>query len=258
MTASVNRWKITIEYHGAPFHGWQYQPDVPTVQEAIQTAIFKFCQQNIIIQGAGRTDAGVHARGQVAHFDLDYPRGIDEYAMARAINAHLRPAPISIINAQIVRDDFHARHSAVNKLYIYKMMNRRGFLAIDQGQYFYVNKPLDVNAMHDAAQILVGQHDFSTFRDGQCQAQSPVRTLDRLDVSARKVDEYGGQEVFIHAEARSFLHHQMRNITGTLVLVGTGKWRVDDVKTALSARDRRAGGPTAPADGLYLMRIDYP
>lgn len=253
----MQRWKITIEYNGAPYHGWQRQVDVPSVQEAIENAIKDFCQQNITIHVAGRTDAGVHARGQVAHFDLDYKRPIDGYDLIKAINAHLRPQPVSILKAEPVSDDFHARFSAKNKLYTYRIVNRTGFLALDQGLVWHVKKPLDTTAMHEAAQVLIGHHDFSTFRDSQCQAKNPMRTIDRLDVYTHSTDGCGGTEIRIDAEGQSFLHHMVRNITGTLALVGEGKWNKDDVRNALEAKDRTAGGPTAPPDGLYLMRIDF-
>lgn len=254
----IKRWKITIEYHGGPFSGWQRQPNVPSVQQTIEEAITRFCQQEIPIQAAGRTDAGVHARGQVAHFDLDYgDREIDGYDLAKAINAHMRSAPVSITKAEEVDSEFHARFSATNKLYQYRIINRPGFLALDEGLAWHFKRPLDAEAMHDAAQVLLGHHDFSTFRDSQCQAKNPVRTLDRLDITSRPYDEYGGIEIRIEAEAMSFLHHQMRNITGTLALVGEGKWTKEDLRAALEAKDRTKGGPTAPADGLYLMRVDY-
>ncbi len=255
----MTRWKLTIEYKGSAYSGWQRQNDVASIQQAIEEAIEKFCQQEITIFGAGRTDAGVHARGQVAHFDLDYgTREIDGFDMAKAINAHLRPAPISITRAEEVRGDFHARFDATNKLYQYRIINRQGFLGIDQGLAWQIRRPLDFSAMHEAAQVLVGKHDFTTFRDSQCQAKSPIKTLDRLDVTARQYDEQGGVEIHIETEAQSFLHHQVRNFVGSLALVGEGKWNKDDVVKALAAKDRCAGGPTAPHDGLYLMRIDYP
>lgn len=255
----LQRWKIVIEYHGAGYHGWQRQDGLPTVQEAIETALHKFCQQNIRLHAAGRTDAGVHARGQVAHFDLDYgTRDLTGFDLAKAINAHLRPQPVSVVAAMPVSSDFHARYHAVNKLYQYRIINRPGFLALDRGLAWQYKKSLDIAKMQEAAQNLVGHHDFTTFRASNCQAKSPVRTLDRLEVRMCPYDSYGGQEVIIEAEGRSFLHHQVRNMVGTLALVGEGKWSPDDVKTALAAKHRAAGGPTCPPDGLYLMRIDYP
>lgn len=255
---SLKRWKIIIEYRGSDYYGWQKQPDVPTIQGVIEEAIQKFCQQQINVHAAGRTDAGVHARGQVAHFDLDYgDRPLDGYGLAKALNAHLLPHPISIIGAEEVAPDFESRFAAKNKLYLYRIINRPGFLALERGLAWQVKRPLDVDAMHDAAQILIGHHDFSTFRDAQCQAKNPERTLDRLDVTSRPYDPADGLEILVEAEAMSFLHHQVRNIVGTLSLIGEGKWTKADLKTALEARDRTKGGPTAPADGLYMMRVEY-
>lgn len=256
---SATRWKLTIEYKGAPFCGWQRQEDgIPSVQQAVEDAIYGFCQQRLTIHVAGRTDAGVHARGQVAHFDLDYgDRPLSGFDLAKALNAHLRPQPVSIIHAEITAPDFHARYSAVNKLYLYRIINRPGALALDDGLAWHCRKPLDAAAMHEAAQILTGHHNFSTFRDAQCQAKSPERTLDRLDITAHDYDGNGGAEIRIETEARSFLHHQVRNMVGSLALVGEGKWTKGDLKAALEARDRTRGGQTAPPDGLYLMRVDY-
>lgn len=252
----MTRWKITIEYDGRNYAGFQRQPDIETVQGEIEKALYKFCQQDITITVAGRTDAGVHAKGQVAHFDLDYgDRSLNGFELAKAINAHLIPQPIAVIDAEKVSDDFHARFSATNKLYTYRIINRPYGLALDQGLAWWVKKPLDVIAMNDAAQILIGQHDFTTFRDSCCQAKSPVKTLDNLTIEATEI--LNGQEILFHVEGRSFLHHQVRNIVGTLSLVGEGKWTKDDVQRALEAKDRTAGGPTAPPDGLYLVRIGY-
>ena len=254
------RWKITIEYNGTPYAGWQRQDgDIATVQTTIETAIKAFCQQDIIIAAAGRTDAGVHARGQVAHFDLDYgDRPLGGYELAKAINAHLRGQPIVITAAEAVNADFHARFSAMNKMYLYRILCRTAVPVLDAGLVWHTRRPFDAVAMHDAAQILVGRHDFSTFRDSQCQAKGPEKTLDRLDVAAFPYDDQGGIEIRIHAEARSFLHHQVRNMVGSLAMVGDGRWSAGDLKAALDARDRTVGGITAPASGLYLMRVDYP
>ena len=255
----MTRWKLTIEYNGAEYYGWQRQPEeFPTVQREVERAITAFCQQEIEVQASGRTDAGVHARGQVVHFDLDYgDRALDGYGLAKALNAHLRPAPIVVVDAVAVDDDFNARFSAKNKLYHYRIVNRGAFLALEAGLALHVRRPLDVVAMDEAAQILIGQHDFTTFRDAECQAKSPVRTVDKISVTARDYDGFGGREVVIAVEAMSFLHHMVRNIAGTLIYVGEGKWSAEDVRNALAAKDRRKGGPTAPAEGLYMMRVDY-
>ncbi len=255
----MTRWKITVEYDGTAFAGWQRQEEsIPSIQAAIELALKKFCQQDITIHVAGRTDAGVHAMAQVAHFDLDYgDRPLSGADFAKALNAHLRPQRISIINAERAAPDFHARFMAVNKLYRYRIVNRPAFLTFDHGFAWQIKKPLDAEAMHRAAQIFVGHHDFTTFRDSGCQSRSPEKTLDRLDVASRSYDAHGGREILIEAEGRSFLHHQVRNMTGTLALVGEGKWTPDDVRAALAARDRTKGGPTAPPDGLYLVRVDY-
>jgi tRNA pseudouridine38-40 synthase len=254
----MTRYKLTIEYKGTDYSGWQRQVDRPTIQQEIEEAITKFSSQQAPIQVAGRTDAGVHARGQVAHVDFaDFKKPMQPFEILKAINAHLRPRPISIIAVEQVHDEFHARFDATNKLYRYHIVNRQGFLALDREQVWHVRKPLDVQAMDSVAKILLGKHDFTTFRDSECQANSPIRTLDRLDVTARPYDDHGGQEIFIEAEGQSFLHHQVRNMVGTLSLVGEGKWSAQDVRAALEACDRTKGGPTAPADGLYLMRVDY-
>ncbi len=255
----MTRWKLTVEYVGTNYSGWQRQePGTPSVQAAIENAIKKFCQQDITIHAAGRTDAGVHAKGQVAHFDLDYgTRQLSGLDLAKALNAHLRPQPVSVIKAEPVSADFHARFDARNKLYRYRILSRPAFPAFDQNMVWHLWRPLDVNAMLGAAQFLLGHHDFTTFRASECQAKSPERTLDRLEIFERSYDESGGREIIIEAEARSFLHHMVRNMVGTLALVGEGKWQPGDVKTALEARDRTKGGPTAPAEGLALVRVDY-
>jgi len=254
----MTRYKLTIEYKGSDYAGWQRQDGVPTVQQAIEEAIHAFSQQAVTIYGSGRTDAGVHARGQVAHVDLDeFSKPMEEFEVAKAINAFLRPQPISIVKAEIVADDFEARYHATNKLYQYRILNRPSFPAIEQGLVWHVKRELDVEAMQKAAQILVGHHDFTTFRDSQCQAKSPEKTLDRLEVKTQPYDECGGRQITFEAEARSFLHHQVRNMVGTLTLVGEGKWNTEDAKKALEAKDRTKGGPTAPAEGLYLVRVDY-
>lgn len=257
----MTRWKITLEYDGRPYSGFQKQPDRATVQGEIEKALYKFCQQNIPIVTAGRTDAGVHAKGQIAHFDLVYEkadgteRPLSEFGMAKALNAHLTPQPIVVLKAEKVSADFHARFGAKKKLYSYHIINRPYGLALDQGRAWWRKSKLDVAAMREAAKPLIGHHDFTTFRDAECQAKSPMRTLDDLTIESH--DIMGGQEIIIHARGMSFLHHQVRNIVGTLTLVGEGKWQAADVKTALEAKDRKVGGPTAPADGLYLINIDY-
>lgn len=254
----MTRYKLTIEYRGTDYAGWQRQDDVPTIQQAIEEAIEKFYAQAAPVQCAGRTDAGVHARGQIAHVDLnEFSKPMDEYAILKAINAHLRPQPISITGVEIMDDKFHARFDAVNKLYHYRIINRPAFLALDNGLAWQEGRPLDVEAMQEGAKHLLGHHDFSTFRDSECQAKSPIKTLDRLEIKTREYDTCDGHEIIIAAEGKSFLHHQVRNMVGTLVQVGLGKWQPEDVKTALNAKDRTKGGPTAPADGLYLMRVDY-
>lgn len=252
------RWKLIIEYDGRGFSGWQRQDDVPTVQQAVEDAIFAFCQQRITVFVAGRTDAGVHARGQAAHLDLEYDKKeMTGYDLLSALNAHLRPQPVSVIAAEPVASDFHARFSAVNKMYLYRVLCRPAPPVLEAGLIWHVRRNLDVQAMREGASHLLGHHDFTTFRDSQCQAQSPIKTLDRLDIEESAYDECGGREIRFIVEGRSFLHHQVRNMVGTLVLVGEGKWAPDDVATALAARDRTKGGPTAPPDGLYLTRVDY-
>jgi len=245
----VPRYKLTVEYDGAPFAGWQVQADVLTVQGLLAAAVEAFCGEKAPVQGAGRTDAGVHARGQVAHVDLsrDWPTD----TIRDALNAHLRPHPVAILAAEHVEDDFNARTSAVKRHYLYRIINRRADLTLDAGRAWRVPRPLDAGAMQMAAQRLIGKHDFTTFRAAECQAKSPVKTLDRLDV------ERAGEELNVLASARSFLHHQVRSMVGSLVLVGEGKWGADDLSRALQARDRAACGPVAPPDGLYLMQVDY-
>ncbi len=261
---SMQRWKLTIEYKGTNYSGWQIQPNVPSVQETIQTALKKFCQKDIKLTVAGRTDAGVHAMGQVAHFDLDYTnadgteRCLKEFELPKAINAYLLNQGISIIKAERVAPDFHARFDALNKLYRYRLINRAAPLAVEKGLAWQHRLGLDVEAMREGAKHLLGKHDFTTFRDSECQAKSPVKTLDRLDINIRDYDGQGGKEVIFEVEGKSFLHHQVRNMVGTLAEVGKGKWQPTDIKTALEAKDRTKGGPTAPSDGLYFVRVDYP
>jgi tRNA pseudouridine38-40 synthase len=243
------RYKLTIEYDGTPFVGWQVQDNGVSVQGILTDAIAAFAGERGAVQGAGRTDAGVHALGQVAHVDLT--KTWDGDTVRDALNAHLRPHPIAVLAAERVADDFDARFSATKRHYLYRIVNRRADLALDQQRAWRIGRPLDRGAMHEAAQLLVGRHDFTTFRAAECQAKSPVKTLDRLDVTQN------GEELHIAAAARSFLHHQVRSMVGSLVHVGEGKWRADDLARALAARDRAACGQVAPPQGLYLRRVEY-
>ena len=243
------RYKLLIEYDGTPFAGWQIQANGSSVQGVLAAAIEAFCGERVHVQGAGRTDAGVHALGQVAHVDL--VKEADPETLRDALNAHLRPHPIAVLEAAVVAQDFDARFSATRRHYLYRIVNRRADLAIDRARAWRIARPLDAQSMRAAAQHLVGRHDFTTFRAAECQAKSPVKTLDRLDV------ERSGDEVRIEAAARSFLHHQVRSMVGSLALVGEGKWQPDDVARALAACDRSACGPVAPPDGLYLVRVEY-
>jgi tRNA pseudouridine38-40 synthase len=243
------RYRLTLEYDGGPFIGWQRQASGPSVQAALEAALAKFVGEAPEVVAAGRTDAGVHALGQVVHFDL--ARVWDPCRICDALNYHLRPDPVVALAAAEAQDDFHARLSAVKRSYLYRILNRRAPPALDAGRVWPVEKALDAEAMHDAAQLLVGHHDFTSFRASICQARSPVKTLDRLAVRR------AGEEIHVDAVARSFLHHQVRNLVGTLVQVGLGRWTRDDVAAALAARDRRAAGPTAPPGGLYLVAVAY-
>ncbi|HVO16031.1 MAG TPA: tRNA pseudouridine(38-40) synthase TruA [Alphaproteobacteria bacterium] len=244
------RYRLTLEYDGRAFVGWQRQDNGPSVQAALEAAIRKFCGESATVHAAGRTDSGVHALGQVVHVDLVKEAPTD--TVRDALNAHLRPAPVAVLDAAAAAPDFHARFSAIERRYRYRIVNRRAPLALDIGRAWHVSVPLDAAAMHGAAQLLVGNHDFTSFRAAECQAKSPVKTLDALDV------ERIGDEITIATRARSFLHHQVRNMVGTLKLVGEGKWAADDVAAALAARDRAKSGPTAPAEGLYLVAVRYP
>ena len=246
----MTRWRVRIEYDGGPYVGWQRQKNGPSIQQSIEEAVFRFCGEHTRVYGAGRTDAGVHAMGQVAHIDIERPTTAD--TVRDAINAHLRDEPISIVEAVAAAEGFHARISARERVYLFRILNRRPPPAIDQGRVWHIPWDLDADAMHEAAQCLVGTHDFTSFRATVCQARSPVKTLDVLDV--RKA----GEEIHFHARGRSFLHHQVRNIVGTLERVGAGKWTAADVSTALDARDRAAAGATAPPDGLSLVSVTYP
>jgi len=243
------RYKLTIEYDGTPFRGWQVQNDDPTVQGALQAAAKALSGEDVLVYGAGRTDAGVHALGQVAHLDLTKSFRADQ--VRDGLNAHLRPHPIGVLAVEVVDQSFEARFSAIRRHYRYRIINRRADLALDLGRAWRVPKPLDTAEMHRAAQCLVGKHDFTTFRAMECQAKSPEKTLDVLDVAR------AGDNVTITTSARSFLHHQVRSIVGSLAWVGEGRWSADDLKAALEARDRATCGPVAPPEGLYLVRVDY-
>jgi tRNA pseudouridine38-40 synthase len=243
------RYKLTIEYDGTPFRGWQVQNDDLTVQGALQAAAKALSGEHVLVYGAGRTDAGVHALGQVAHLDLTKAFRADQ--VRDGLNAHLRPHPIGVLAVEIVDESFEARFSAIRRHYRYRIVNRRADLAIDLGRAWRVPKPLDTGEMHRAAQYLVGKHDFTTFRAMECQAKSPEKTLESLDVARN------GDDVTVTTSARSFLHHQVRSMVGSLVWVGEGRWSADDLKAALDARDRAACGPVAPPDGLYLVRVEY-
>ena len=244
------RYKLTLEYDGTGLLGWQRQPDGDTVQSLLEAAAEKLTGQYVFVQGAGRTDAGVHATGQTAHLDL--PRDYAPHQVCGSLNFHLRPAAISVLAAERVPDEFHARLSAIGRAYLYRILNRRSPPALERGKVWHLGVPLDTDAMAEGARHLLGHHDFTSFRASFCQAKSPVKTLDRLDV------ERVGDEIRIVVKARSFLHHQVRNMVGTLKLVGAGQWRPEQVKAALEARDRAAAGPTAPPDGLYLTEVRYP
>ena len=243
------RYKLTIEYDGRGFVGWQRQENGPSVQQALERAVTRFCGENVNIFAAGRTDAGVHALGQVAHFDID--RDARPETVRNALNFHLKPEPVAVLKAEAVQSDFHARFSARQRTYLYRITNRRTPLALERGRTWWVPTPLDIPAMADAARVLVGRHDFTSFRASICQAASPVKTLDAVEVVGV------GEEIRIEVRARSFLHHQVRNIVGTLRRVGEGKWTAADVAAVLAARDRTNAGPTAPAEGLYLVSVTY-
>ncbi len=244
------RYKLTIEYDGGAYVGWQRQPNAMSVQQAIEDALAIFCAERPLIQGAGRTDAGVHALGQVAHVDLGRDWRAD--VVRDAANAHLVGKSIAILRAEKVADSFNARFSAIKRHYLYRILNRRAPPTIDRGFVWHLKRKIDAQAMHDAAQCLVGKHDFSTFRDAECQANSPLRTLD--EISVRRV----GDEVRVNVSALSFLHRQVRSMAGSLENVGAGKWSAADLRAALEARDRARCGPVAPPNGLYLTHIDYP
>jgi tRNA pseudouridine38-40 synthase len=244
------RYKLTLEYDGTGLVGWQRQANGLSVQAILETAVERYCGEAITVHGAGRTDAGVHALGQAAHVDL--PKEASPEVIRNALNQHVRPHAVTVLEAALVPDNFDARRSARGRAYRYRILNRRPPAALERGRVWHVGPHLDVAAMQAGAQALLGKHDFTSFRDSMCQAKSPVKTLDLLAVTRQ------GDEIMVEARARSFLHHQVRNMVGTLKLVGAGKWRIGQVAEALEARDRRAGGPTAPAEGLYLVEVVYP
>jgi tRNA pseudouridine38-40 synthase len=248
--AAMPRYKLTIEYDGRPFVGWQIQDNGPSVQGVLAAAAEAFSGEKVTVHGAGRTDAGVHAFGQVGHLDL--AKDWDEDTVRDALNAHLRPHPVAVLAVARVAEAFDARFSAIQRHYRYRIVNRRADLTFDRGRAWRIAKPLDAAGMHAAAQRLVGRHDFTTFRNAECQAKSPVKTLDRLDV-----ERIAEEDIHVAASARSFLHTQVRSMVGALALVGEGKWTADDVSSALEKRNRSACAPVAPPDGLYLMKVDY-
>ncbi len=244
------RLKLTIEYDGGPFVGWQRQTNGRSVQQAIEEAFVKLTGETVTLRGAGRTDAGVHALAQVAHVDVAGSWTGDK--LRDGLNAHLRPEPAAVLRAESVPADFDARFSAIRRHYLYRLLTRRAPPALQRGRVWHVKRRLDAVAMQRAARRLIGTHDFTTFRSVECQAKSPVKTLDALNVVLRD------DEIAVTATARSFLHNQVRSLVGSLKLVGEGKWNADDLEAALNARDRAACGPVAPAEGLYLIRVDYP
>lgn len=246
----MTRFALTVEFDGRPYMGWQRQAHGPSVQQHIEEALARIVGEESVVHCAGRTDAGVHALAMRAH--LDIRKCIDAFRLMEALNAHLRPEPIAILGCEEVDESWHARFSCVARAYEYRILNRRAPLTFEEGLVWRVPQKLDSDAMHAAAQQLVGRHDFTTFRSAQCQADSPIRTLDRLDVIRT------GERITVYAQARSFLHHQVRSMVGCLGLVGTGTWSIADMKAALETRDRTALGHNAPPDGLYFVRADYP
>jgi len=243
------RYRIVIEYDGTPYVGWQRQPKHPSVQGFLELAIAGFSGEKVDVQAAGRTDAGVHALGQVVHFDL--LRQWDPFRVAQALNFHLKPQPIVVIDCQQVDEEFQARFSAQSRHYLYKILNRRARPTLQRDRVWHVPVELDATAMHKSAQILLGKHDFTTFRAAECQSKSPIKTLDRIQVDRI------GEEIYIRVSALSFLHHQVRSITGSIKMVGEGKWGIADLQNALDAKDRSWCGQMAPAAGLYLVSVDY-
>lgn len=247
--SSLFRYKLTIEYDGSNYHGWQMQEVAPSIQMELEKAGEKFCQCRCRFHGAGRTDAGVHACGMVAHVDI--PRDLEAFKVMDALNYHLKEVPVSVIGSERVNDDFHARFSAKKRYYRYHIINRRAKLTLMKGKAWQIKENLNVGAMNEAAQILVGKHDFTTFRSVQCQSKSPIKTLEKISVK-RDADN-----IYIDTSAISYLHHQVRSMVGCLSYVGRGKWDIQDLKNALEAADRSALGFNAPPDGLYFMKADY-
>ena len=246
----MTRFALTIEFDGAPFFGLQRQPHGPSVQQSIEEAANKLTGEDITLFSAGRTDSGVHALAMRSHLDIEKP--FEPFRLMEALNAHLRPDPIAVIACVVKTEDWHARFSCTGREYEYRIINRRAPLTLEKGRAWHLARPLDADAMHEAAQALVGRHDFTTFRSAHCQAADPVKTLDTLNVRRE------GEHVIIHAAARSFLHHQVRSMVGTLTLVGQGQWRVGQVREALEAADRAALGLNAPPEGLYFLKAHYP
>lgn len=246
----LTRFAVTVEFDGRPFMGWQRQNHGPSVQQAIEDAIHAVTGERVAVHAAGRTDAGVHGLAMRAHADI--AKAITPFRLMGGINARLRPHPVAILACEIVPDDWHARFSCLGRSYVYRIVNRRAPLTVERGLAWQVAKPLDADAMQAAAQLLVGLHDFTTFRSAHCQSASPVKTLDRLYVAR------DGERIAVHADARSFLHHQVRSMVGCLALVGSGRWSADDLRAALEAKDRAALGLNAPPDGLYFSAAHYP
>jgi tRNA pseudouridine38-40 synthase len=246
----IQRWKLTLEYDGGGFCGWQRQAHDISVQQVLEDAVQKFCGGAVTLHVAGRTDAGVHARAQVAHVDIAKETTAD--TVREALNFHVRPHKVSVLHVETVPQSFHARFSAQQRSYRYQIINRRAPPALLGGHAWHVPKPLALPPMQEAARLLLGQHDFSTFRATHCQSNSPIKTLDRLDI------RIGGELVIFETEARSFLYHQVRNMVGTLVMVGNGQWSLNDFRAAFAARDRSRGGPTAPPHGLFFWGVSYP
>jgi len=246
----MTRFKILIEFDGTDYAGWQRQTNAPSIQASLEQAINDFCRENVTIYGAGRTDAGVHGRAMAAHFDLERPATPER--VRDALNFHLREQPISVLSANLVEDDFHARFSCLARHYEYRILNRRAPASLTRAFCWWVPVSLDYEKMHEAAQFLVGTHDFTTFRATMCQSNSPVKSINAVDVRAE------GEFILITCNALSFLHNQVRSIVGSLVEVGKGRWAVQDLKSVLDAKDRTACGPVAPACGLYFVKADYP